>query len=104
MFRHRHLRHRMHGFGRVGDVVGLAAPFRTRRAWRRGGFGVRRRRTPTAVKILLAGLAVFAFAKLISAFNRSTRSTFEKVALGALVAVVGAFLLSLRNSSRSYRF
>jgi hypothetical protein len=94
----------MHRFGRVSEVADLAAPFGPRRAWRRGGFGFRRRRTPTAVKILLAGLAVFAFVKLTSAAGRSQRSTFEKLALGALIAIVSAFLLSLRNSSRSYRF
>ena len=94
----------MHRFGRFGDVANFGGPFGTDRAWRRGGFGFRRQRTPTAVKILLAGLAVFAFVKLTAAINRSNRSTFEKVALGALVALVGAFLVSLRNSSRSYRF
>ena len=104
MFRHRHRRYRMHRFGRFDDMTGFAGPFATRRAWRRGGFGFRRRRTPTAVKILLAGLAVFAFAKLTTANRRPNLSTFEKVALGVLVAIVGAYLVSLRNSSRQYRF
>jgi hypothetical protein len=104
MFRHRHRRYRMHRFGRFDDVAGFAGPFGARRAWRRGGFGFRRRRTPMAVKVLLAGLAVFAFVKLTDAINRSNRSTFEKMALGALVAIVGAYLVSLRNSSRQYRF
>jgi hypothetical protein len=104
MFRHRYGRYRMHRFGRFDGMTGFAGPFRAHRAWRRGGFGFRRRRTPAAVKILLAGLAVFAFVKLTAAANRSNRSAFEKIALGALVALVGAYLLSLRNSSRQYRF
>src|SRR5262245_41180442 len=103
MFGHRYRRYRMHRFGQFDDMTGFAGPFGTRRAWRRGGLGFRRRRTPAAVKVLLAGLAVFAFVKLTAA-NRSSRSAFEKMALGALVAVVGAYLLSLRNSSRQYRF
>jgi len=69
MFRHRHLHHRQQ-FGRLSDVRDLAAPFGARRVWRRGGFGFRRR-TPTAVKILLAGLAVFAFVALTRAAGRS---------------------------------
>jgi hypothetical protein len=103
MFRHRHGRYRMHRFGRFDDVADFANPFATGRGWRRRGFGFRRRRMPTAARILLAGLAVFAFVKLTSAISNSNRSTFEKVALGALLALVGAVLLSLRNSSRRYR-
>jgi len=82
----------------------FAGPFASRRSWRGGGYGFRRRGTPTAVKILLAGLAVFAFVKLTGILDRPNRSTFEKVAFGALVAVVGAYLVSLRNASRQYRF
>jgi hypothetical protein len=94
----------MHRFGHLDDTTGFAGPFRTRHAWRRGRFGFRRQRTPAAAKILLAGLAVFALMKLTGALNRPDRSTVEKVTIGALVAVVGAVLLSLRNSSRRYRF
>ena len=94
----------MHRFGRFGDMSDFGGPFAGRRAWRRGGYGFRRRRTPTAVKLLLAGLAVFAFVKLTGVQRQSNRSAFEKVALGALIAIVGAYLLSLRNSSRQYRF
>jgi uncharacterized membrane protein SirB2 len=53
------------------------------------------------VRLLLAGLAVFAFAKLMTA-NNSSRSTAEKVALGALIVLVGAVLLSFRRSRRPY--
>jgi hypothetical protein len=68
---------------------------------RHRSFG-RRRRGPSVVTLLLAGLAVFAFAKLMSVSNRQ-RSTTEKVLLGGLLLLVGAILLSFRRSSRRYR-
>ena len=99
----RHSRFRSRRFGAFDYSAGFADPFGTRRRWGRGGFGFRRRRMPTAARILIAGLLVYAFVKLTSAIGRSNRTTYEKVALGALLAVVGAALLSLRNSSQRYR-
>ena len=99
----RHSRFRSRRFGRFDTWGGYGDPFGTRWTGRRGGFGFRRRRMPTAARILFAGLLVYAFVKLSSAIGRSNRSTYEKVALGALLAVVGAALLSLRNSSQRYR-
>ncbi|MGQ0733912.1 MAG: hypothetical protein ACT4QD_09680 [Acidobacteriota bacterium] len=68
------------------------------RAWRSGGFP--RRRTFSPGRILLAGLAVLAAVKLVSAVSSPNRSRAEKLGLGALLVLVGAFLLSLRRSPR----
>jgi len=97
-------RHRFNRFDRFADYGPFAAPVGARRAWRHAGFRPRRRRSP-ALAILLAGLAVVAFGKLMSALNRPNRSTAEKIGLGALLAVVGAMLLSLRSrGARRYRW
>jgi len=50
----------------------------------------------------VAGLAVFALVRLLTASNRPNLSTAQKVALGALVVFVGSVLLSLRRSARRY--
>jgi hypothetical protein len=67
-------------------------------------FGARRRRGMSAARILLAGLAAFAFARLFSAANGSTRSRGEKVLLGLGLAAVGALLLSLQRSAARSRW
>jgi hypothetical protein len=80
----------------------LAGGFRGHRSWR-GPYSRRRRaRGPSAVTILLAGLAVFALIRLMTASNRPDLSTAQKVVLGALVLLVGGVLLSLRRSARRY--
>ena len=48
--------------------------------------------------VALAGLVVFALIKLANASGRS-RSTAEKVGIGALILVLGALLASLRRSA-----
>jgi hypothetical protein len=64
----------------------------------------RRQRGPTIVTLLLAGLAVYAFAKLTSALS-GRRSTAEKILLGVLLLVVGAAVMSFRRSGqRRYRW
>jgi hypothetical protein len=88
-----------------GDFSGLgtdSAGFG--RARRRLFGGRRRRRGLGAARILLAGLAVFLFARLLSAANGSNRSTAEKVLLGMGLAAVGALLLSLRRSAARSRW
>src|SRR5262245_22292412 len=108
MFRTRHARHRFHRFGRFGrfqDIGGFGGAFGSNRSWTGGSQGSwRRTRGPTAVQVLLAGLAVFAFGKLLSAINRPNRSTAEKLGLGALLAMVGVWLLSYRNPARRYHW
>jgi hypothetical protein len=74
---------------------------------RRMGFGSwrpRRRRGFGAARILLAGLAALAFARLMSASNRGTSSRAEKVLLGVGLAVLGGLLLSLQRSASRYRW
>ena len=72
------------------------APFRSA--------GWRSNRGPSAAKILLAGLAVFALVRLMSSDSHRSRTTAEKVMIGALVGVLGALLLSLRRSTMRYRW
>jgi hypothetical protein len=63
----------------------------------------RHQRQPSLALLLVAGLAVFAFVKLMSAANRPNRSRAEAVLMAALVIGVGAFLMSLRRrSARRY--
>jgi hypothetical protein len=61
------------------------------------------RRGPSSLQILLAGIAVFALARLMSASNRQDRSGAERVLLGVLMAASAAFILSLRRSAARYR-
>ncbi len=60
------------------------------------------RREPSVAHLLLAGLAVFAFAKLMSAANRGHRSRPTALTIGILLLVVGALVMSLRRSARRY--
>ena len=98
MFRSRY--RRRHPFGsRSGfDTLGaFGGPFQHRGMW--GGVRPwRRSRRPTWLTVAFAGLVVFALIKLASASGRS-RSTGEKVAIGALILVLGALLASLRRSA-----
>jgi hypothetical protein len=74
----------------------------------RRGRGFRRRsrqsRGPSVLAILLAGLAAFALVRLTTAANRPNLSTAQKVAVGALIVLVGGVLLSLRRSAQRYRW
>jgi hypothetical protein len=58
-----------------------------------------RRRAPSILRLLLAGLAVFAFMKVLSAASRERQSTGEKIALGVLLLILGAVLLGFRRSA-----
>jgi hypothetical protein len=92
---------RLHRLGHVADpVLTFAHEFTGRGAWRSR---VRRgRREPSILLLLLAGVAVFAFVKVMSAASRR-RSLAEKIFFGALLIVLGAVVVSLRRSSARYR-
>jgi hypothetical protein len=108
MFAHLHGFHGLHRPQRLDRLAHVADPalafaegFTRRGAWRRRS-RVRRRREPPMVLLLLAGLAVFAFVKVMSA-ARGRRSTVEKVLLAALLLALGVVVLSFRRSSARYR-
>jgi hypothetical protein len=102
MFRSRYRLHRLHRFARFHEFGDVGDGARWDRSWR--GFGARRHRArrPSVFGILLAGLAVFALVKLWTASNRPNLSTAQKLVIGALVAIVGGWLLSLRRSAKRY--
>jgi hypothetical protein len=83
--------------------VAFADDFTRQGRWGRRGFRSRRR-GPSIARLLLAGLAVFAFAKVLSAATGRQRSTSEKVLLGGLVLAPGAVLLSFRRSASRYHW
>jgi hypothetical protein len=95
---------RFDGWSRFGDLGVFAGDLGGHRSWRRPYGRRRRARGPSAFTILLAGLAVFALVRLLTASNRPNLSTAQKVALGALVLLVGSVLLSLRRSARRYNW
>jgi hypothetical protein len=89
---------RLHRLHRLGDpAVHFAHDFTSYPP-----FGRRRRRQPSFLTLLLAGLAVFAFVKLLSAVDERERSTAEKVLLVALLVAVGAIILYFRRSRHRY--
>ena len=88
---------------RVGDFGSSFRRFGSYARSRPRVFNRPRSRAPAAALILLAGLAAFAYARLFTAANRSTRSRVEKALLGLGLAAVGALLLSLRRSGARYR-
>ena len=61
-----------------------------------------RRRGPSVLRLLLAGLAVVALVKVMSAATGRQRSTAEKLVLGGLVVLLGAVVLSFRRSGRRF--
>jgi hypothetical protein len=87
-------------FGSWGNLAGGLGSFRRRRP---RPFRAQRSRGPGAVRILLAGLAVFAFTRLMAFQDRPNLSKAEKTVLGVALAAVGALLLSLRRSTARYR-
>jgi len=105
-------RHRLRRFDRwshfggpglfAGDLGGHRSWRRPYGRWRRAYGRRRRARGPSAFTILLAGLAVFALVRLLTASNRPNLSTAQKVVLGGLVLFVGSILLSLRRRARRY--
>jgi hypothetical protein len=106
MFRHRHPLHALQG---LHHVVGVAQQI-GRQAHRIGARVPRDLivprsipvRTPAVAHVLLAGLAVLAFAGVMSRANRS-RSRAGRVALGALLLALAVVVLWLRRSGRRYR-
>jgi hypothetical protein len=98
---HLHRLHRLHRSGRLADVLDFAHGIGSRGA--RGRHRVGRRREPSIVWLLLAGLAVLGFAKLMTVANGRERSTGEKVVLGALLVLLGVIVLSFRRSAARYR-
>jgi len=102
MFQSR-VRRRFRRFDARAEEGPFAAPFGAH-AWTPRAFR-RRRRHSAALTILLAGLAIVAFGKLLSAMNRPDRSRAQRIGLGALAAIMGALLLSLRGRyGRRYRW
>lgn len=95
-----HRLHRLHRSGRLADVLDFANGIGS--GWARG-HRVRRRREPSIVWLLLAGLAVLGFAKLMTVANGRERSTAEKVVLGGLLLLLGVVVLSFRRSAARYR-
>ena len=61
-----------------------------------------RRSGPSVGHLLIAGLAVFALVKLMSAATRPRRSRLSALTIGLMVLAVGAFVMSLRRSARRY--
>jgi hypothetical protein len=93
----------MHWTGHHADWASSGRPFETWASRRRRGFGSGRRRGPLAIQILLAGIAVFALTRLMSASNRPHRTGAEKALLAVLMAAAAGFILTLRRSAARYR-
>jgi hypothetical protein len=97
--------HRLH-LHRLGHIAGPVLEFTDGLA-RRSGWGPRRgfraaRRGPSMVTLLLAGLAVLALVKVMSAAG-GRRSRAEKLVLGGVIVVLAAVVMSFRRSSARYR-
>ncbi len=60
----------------------------------------RRHRGPSVLTLLLAGLAVFAFARLTTAATGNRRSVASRLLLGVLLLGLGAIVLAFRRSGR----
>jgi hypothetical protein len=61
-----------------------------------------RRQGPSMLRLLLAGLAVLAFAKVMSTTTMRQRSIVEKLIIGGVLVALGAIVLSFRRSGRRY--
>jgi hypothetical protein len=94
-----HQLHRLHRLHRLVDVP--ARIVRSPRPWRRA-FGAAPRTGPSVGRLLLAGLAVFAFVKLMSAASRPNRSRPSALVTSVLLLAVGALVISLRRSARRH--
>jgi hypothetical protein len=86
----------LYGIHSVADTLGARGP------WRSAGWRPPRRRGPSFLLILLAGLAGFALVQLMTAADRPRRSTLEKVVIGVLLLAAAAFVMRLRRSGRRY--
>ena len=94
---------RLHRLGHVANpVLRFADDLTGRGAWRRQRGFRPRRRGPSMVTLLLAGLAVLTLVKVMSVAN-GRRSTAEKVLLGGLIVLLAAVVLKFRRSFARYR-
>ena len=101
---------RLHPPPGLDGVIGVARTFGD--PWRAVGFNPRdlvhrprvrhrlRHRGPSVLTLLLAGLAVFAFARLTSVATRNRRSVASRMLLGVLLLGLGAIVLAFRRSGR----
>lgn len=102
-FHRLHRLNRLHRLGAIASPMGsFADDFARRRPWAAGPWHPKRRRGPSVLRLILAGLAVLAFAKVMSAANARQRSTVEKWIIGGLIVALGAAVLSFRRSGRRY--
>jgi hypothetical protein len=90
-----HRLHRLHRLNRLSRLRGLSRLSRLQEI----ASAARPRRSPSIGRILLAGLAVLAFVKLMSMAS-GRRSRPGRIALGVLLLAVGAVVLSMRRSAR----
>jgi hypothetical protein len=86
--------HRLHELTHITDQFARFGDDFTGR-WQRRVH--RRQRGPSFARLLLAGLAVFAFAKAMSMALGRRRSTAEKLALGVVILLLGAVLMAFRR-------
>jgi hypothetical protein len=94
--RRMHRLHRLHHLGGIGRVTAFADDLHRFGPWGRRRHG--RRRAPSIVLLLIAGLAVYAFVRLTDASHQPRRTRGEKLLLAALLVVAGAVVLSLHRS------
>jgi hypothetical protein len=104
MFGLRNHVHPLHGLQGLQHVVGIARDLHLNKDWKRVGFQPRPGSGPSLPRLLLAGLAVVAFVKLMSAANASSRSRARTITLGILLLAVGAVVMSFRRSARRHRW
>jgi hypothetical protein len=100
-------RPRLHGLRRLHglhELAGLADELHANLPLKRMRYRTRPYGQPSVGRILLAGLAVFAFVKLMSTVNRPNRSRATALVLGMLLLAVGAVLMSMRRSGQRYRW
>jgi hypothetical protein len=94
--------HRLDRLHRVARIAPALAMHRvSRSAWTRRA--VRTRREPSMAWLLVAGLAVVVFVKVMSVAGSRRRSTVERILLAGLLLVLGAIVLSFRRSAARYR-
>jgi uncharacterized membrane protein len=66
---------------------------------RYGAFPQASRGGPSVARLLLAGLAVLAFVRLMSVASRPSRSTARRIGIAILLIAVGAIVMSFRRSA-----
>jgi hypothetical protein len=91
---------RLHRLGALQAVAAVPAVVHQIPRWTHAGFAPVRRRGPSIGRLLVAGLAVFAFVWLMTAAQRPNRWRFGRLATGVMLVAVAALMLSLRRSAR----